>query len=258
MVWEVVNDDGVWDVRDGGVSVKPMVEQILRGFPGAVGSDQLNLTQRWIEILTIEEPGLYYVSRFPFTLKAVEVAEWMAPDPVNPNAHPAQWFYRPYPARREQITTESRQHEARPEAEGDPEPRKEENRTRQRRWEDLEIEFLSDHRIQVRDGDEAQIYNYAEFGFEDRRTGRPSKAWDTLQQLAQGRGRLSGSVGLRVGARATASSNAWTKVEKRIQEIRKRLRSRYPCDGDPDPIPYRAGSGYVTRFNIRLAPSFDR
>src|SRR5262249_36496551 len=53
------------------------------------------------------------------------------------------------------------------------------------KWEDVEISFLSEERIEIRIRDQRQTLNYSEAGFEDRRTGKPSLAWRTLWQLAE-------------------------------------------------------------------------
>lgn len=113
-------------------------------------------------------------------------------------------------------------------------------------WDAIEIVFLSDERIQIRDGANTETRNYAEFGFHDRRNGGPTLAWKMLRSLATAGGTLSN---------ASAAGQPWTKVEKRMQEIRKALRKRFRISNDP--LPFVAGTGYQARFKIHCGPSFD-
>jgi hypothetical protein len=113
-------------------------------------------------------------------------------------------------------------------------------------WEDVEIWFVSDFKFQARVNGTVQApQNYADVGFGDGRHGRPTAAWDTLRALAESGGVLA----------STRTAADWPKLEKRIQEIRKRLRACFSLDGDP--VPYVKG-GYRTRFTIRVRASYDR
>ena len=113
-------------------------------------------------------------------------------------------------------------------------------------WEAVEILFLSDDRVQIWSGGKTETRNYADFGFADRRDGKPNQAWLTLRVLAQERGMI------RDGAK---TGREWPKVEKRIQEIRKLLRKHFAIAADP--LPFVEGTGYCARFQIRCAPSFE-
>src|SRR5262249_47820226 len=114
------------------------------------------------------------------------------------------------------------------------------------RWEDIEIVFLSDHRVQIsRWGVKAEPVNYADFGFADGRNENPNLAWQTLRILAEQGGVLSNEK----------EANArWPEVEKRIQEIRKVLRNYFQISSDP--IPYVKDRGYVAQFKIRCSKSY--
>lgn len=122
----------------------------------------------------------------------------------------------------------------------------------QGKWEDIEILFLSDDRVQiVRGGKRCETLNYAEFGFEDGRTGNPNQAWILLRQLAEKRGCI---------ASQTEAQMEWSKVEKRIQEIRSVLRKYFGITSDPIPFiekthPQNAG-GYNACFRISCGPSY--
>ena len=113
-------------------------------------------------------------------------------------------------------------------------------------WDTIEISFLSDERVQIRDGADTGTCNYAELGFGDGRSGKPSLAWGTLRALAEQRGVI------RDGA---STGSPWPKVERRIQEIRKVLRKHFRISADP--IPFVVGTGYRALFKIDCGPSFD-
>jgi hypothetical protein len=89
--------------------------------------------------------------------------------------------------------------------------------------------------------------NYADVGFGDGRRGNdtPKAAWETFRTLAEGRGVMS----------AAATATDWRRVEKHIQEIRRRLRAHFGLTGDP--VPYIDGA-YRTRFTIGVSASYDR
>jgi len=114
-------------------------------------------------------------------------------------------------------------------------------------WEDVEISFLSDERVQILSGGQHQTFNYGELGFADRRNGKPNQAWVLLRHLAESDGTVRD---------ATWARGDWSKVEKRIQEIRKHLRAHFRIDSDP--LPFVEGTGYRARMKIRCAPSFEK
>jgi hypothetical protein len=121
------------------------------------------------------------------------------------------------------------------------------------RWEDLEIRFLSEERVQVSAPGRLETRNYAEMGFLDRRSGQPTLGWGALRLLAEHHGTISS--GRQAGIK-------WAGVEKRVQEIRKRLRELHPAPGDPLPFinnDEHAGkvSGYEARFRIVCSPSYE-
>ena len=112
-------------------------------------------------------------------------------------------------------------------------------------WEDIQISFLSDERLQIHVGSKRETHNYAELGFADRRNGKPNQAWVLLRALAEHRGII------RDGRDAGLT---WPKVEKRVQKIRTVLREHF--DNPTDPIPFIEGTGYQARFIISCAPSY--
>jgi hypothetical protein len=113
-------------------------------------------------------------------------------------------------------------------------------------WGTVEIVFLSDERVQIRNGSKTETCNYAEMGFADGRNGNPNQAWTTLRVLAEGRGLIRDAAHAR---------GQWEKVEKRIQEIRQVLREHFHISADP--IPFVEGAGYQAMFKIECGPSCD-
>jgi hypothetical protein len=117
-----------------------------------------------------------------------------------------------------------------------------------RKWQDIEILFLSDDRVQIHIRKKpAETLNYAEFGFQDNRTKNPNTAWIALRQIAQRNGIIRTQ---------TEAGVHWVKFEKRVQEIRKVLRNYFKIDRDP--IVFVENLGYRAQFKIGCGPSFHR
>ncbi len=114
------------------------------------------------------------------------------------------------------------------------------------KWDEIEITFLSEGRVQIRCGQETETCNFGDLGFTDGRTKQPRRAWIVLQIMAESSGVI----------RDTQKTHGkWPMVEKRMQEIRELLRQYFGLSGDP--VPYAPGNGYRTRFRIARAPSYD-
>jgi len=112
-------------------------------------------------------------------------------------------------------------------------------------WQEIEIAFTSDERVQIRNSAKIETRNYGEFGFEDRRSGKPKQAWAALRELAERDGLIR---------RPTQLSKKWPLVERRMQEIRKILRAHFGIKSDP--IPFVEGTGYQAVFKIGCRPSY--
>jgi hypothetical protein len=113
-------------------------------------------------------------------------------------------------------------------------------------WDNIKIIFLSDERVQIHNGKASETRNFAEFGFVDRRSGKPNQAWITLRALAEEGGTIRDSA---------KTGQAWPKIEKRIQDIRKVLREQFGIAGDP--LPYVQSVGYRARFKVACGPSYN-
>jgi hypothetical protein len=115
------------------------------------------------------------------------------------------------------------------------------------RWEDIEISFLSDERVQIQIGSRTETRNYDEMGFSDRRNGTPSKSWMLLRALASKKGLIT------VDGRR---SKEWPAIEKQIERTRKLLQKLFGISEDP--LPFERDVGYRSRCKIGCARSFDR
>jgi hypothetical protein len=117
-------------------------------------------------------------------------------------------------------------------------------------WHEVEITFLSVHRVTILSNDKnPKTYNYGELGFQDRRSGkgeepRPNRAWVMLCEMAKHGGTLP----------RPSPGKERTMVQKRIEEIRERLRGHFGIEGDP--IPFNRNV-YQTSFKINCGPSFN-
>lgn len=114
-------------------------------------------------------------------------------------------------------------------------------------WEDVEISFISDERVQVKFGGQPQTYNYAEMGFADRRTAKPNQAWGILRALAEAGG---------VIPEEARNAKHFIAMGKRIERTRQKLNNHFHIASDP--IPLDRGRGYHCRFKIGCAPSFQK
>jgi hypothetical protein len=114
-------------------------------------------------------------------------------------------------------------------------------------WEDIEIRFISDERVQIFVcGRPSDTKNFAEMGFEDLRGkgGKPKQAWHLLQVLSRNRGIVP----------ATAIFGQ-QDIHKRAQELRYVLCNHFHIAENP--LPYLEGTGYKTRFKIERSHACD-
>jgi hypothetical protein len=136
-------------------------------------------------------------------------------------------------------------------------------------WDkDVSIIFLSEERVQAKRGDQFSTMNYAEFGFEDKRNGKPDQAWVILRAIAENKGvlqkperRVPEAVLKPARDRDRELHRAievrtrhWAKTQKHVETIRRRLREHFQIP-DGDPIPATA-AGYQTAFQLDVSPSY--
>lgn len=118
------------------------------------------------------------------------------------------------------------------------------------KWNEVSLRFTDDYHVQpIIRGKLGQPMSFASLGFEDQRgaSGRPVLAWSMLRTLAQNRGSIE---------QAVVASPEFTRVQKSIQDLRKRLRRHFGIEGDP--IPYdKEERTYRTQFTVWF-PNSDR
>lgn len=142
-------------------------------------------------------------------------------------------------------------------------------------WREVELVVIDDFTIQVRrSGRPEQPVGFQAMGFSDRRVRRPrspvapTKAWKVLLKFADSEGRIQARRELPRHASEEvrrAEAKRRPALEKRIQEIRARLRALSQIEGDP--IPYVPTQGvkrfdpmagyYVPAFKITRLPTTD-
>ena len=114
------------------------------------------------------------------------------------------------------------------------------------RWENIEITFLSDERVEILIDRHRETHNYSELGFNDRRTGKPNEQWAVLQLLARNDGTLPDEA---------RTGKQWEAISKRIERTRKTLQKHFRIIDDP--VPHFEGIGYRARFRIRRSAGAD-
>lgn len=116
------------------------------------------------------------------------------------------------------------------------------------KWEEIEISFLSDERVQITSGSGTETRNYGELGFMDKRGGgRPNQGWGLLRALARAGGTIPNSA---------RNSRDFVAMGKRIERMRRTLTGHFGIPSDP--VPLDPAKGYCCRFKIGCAPSFEK
>ena len=80
-------------------------------------------------------------------------------------------------------------------------------------WEDLVFQINDHHITETRAAGESETYGYAEFGFQDKRTGKPNQQWAVLLVLGTA-GRMPDDA---------RHGNEWMAIAKRVERVRKTL-----------------------------------
>ena len=114
-------------------------------------------------------------------------------------------------------------------------------------WEDITISFVSEERVQVEVGKQVETRNYAEMGFEDKRSGKPNQAWGVLRALARAGGAIPDLA---------RNSEEFIAMGKRIERLRATLSRQFGILSDP--IPRDSNRGYRCRFHVGCSSSFDK
>jgi len=114
---------------------------------------------------------------------------------------------------------------------------------KQARWEDIEF-VIDDHTIEVHLAGKSETVGFEDFGFQDKRTGKPNQQWAVLQVLARCRGGVMPDD--------ARQGTEWMAIAKRVERVRKTLQKRFGLHDDP--MPFEEGTGYRARFKISRAP----
>jgi hypothetical protein len=120
-----------------------------------------------------------------------------------------------------------------------------------REWSEITICFVSEHRVRITIGGQNETRNYAEMGFASKKNGTPMLAWEELYKLALKEGTV----------RATGDGLQWGVLEKRIQEIRRKLKAHFQLADDPIDFIKKTRNrdifGYRAKFHLSCAPSAE-
>jgi len=141
------------------------------------------------------------------------------------------------------------------------------------KWEDITIEFVDGHNINIKCKGKTIRRDYKEMGFENFKNRKPNKQWEFLQKLAENGGELSwnkASSGKASGMRKTeqdfgyehnednsATSHnkgfsiikAPDKTKKTKQMLSRALKAAFQIDSDPF-FPYQETKSYKIRINL--------
>ena len=105
-------------------------------------------------------------------------------------------------------------------------------------WEDISIAFIDGHTARISAKGTGGTYNYTQMGMVDRRSSKPTKQWDLLQEFAKGSGTFT-----------WRSKTAGRLQQKRRETLSNDLRAFFGLTDDPIRYDQRTG-GWVCRFRI--------
>lgn len=105
-------------------------------------------------------------------------------------------------------------------------------------WGDVSMSFKDRHTVAVKVKRVSGIYHYAQMGMADRRSSRPTKQWELLQDFADGHGTLT-----------WRHPNACRKNQKRREYLARDLRRFFGIERDPFRLT-DGGKGWQALFRI--------
>lgn len=105
-------------------------------------------------------------------------------------------------------------------------------------WGDVSISFKDRHTVSIKVKGASDIYHYAQMGMADRRSSRPTKQWELLQDFADGYGTLTWQ-----------HPNACRKNQKRREYLARNLRRFFGIERDPFRLT-DGGKGWQALFRI--------
>jgi hypothetical protein len=132
-----------------------------------------------------------------------------------------------------------------------------------RNWENISIAFQDGHTLKIHVGPEKRIYHYSQMGFQHKRSGKPIRAWELLEEIAQNSGILGpGGKKNRIRPKLSKSTEKdfsngyfidrvslsdWRKKQKQI--LANMLKNFFQIDSDPFHS-YKTEFGWKARFKI--------
>lgn len=114
------------------------------------------------------------------------------------------------------------------------------------KWEDISIQFVDEHEVQITVKNERYHTTYEEMGFQDERKRLPNKQWDFLLYLSMKRGELSWQNNQNLPVKKILSA---TKTKQLLKEA---LQTYFQINDDPF-FDYKAEKAY--RIKITLIPA---
>ena len=108
------------------------------------------------------------------------------------------------------------------------------------RWEDIRITIVAKHTVRIAVKDKIGRFTAFDMGFrDDRRTDMPTVLWETLEELAEGKGILSWN----------RTGTTLPNLSKRMELLGKTLQVFFGLSEKPF-TRYQKKSGYTSRFRI--------
>lgn len=119
-------------------------------------------------------------------------------------------------------------------------------------WSDVLIRATSNDMVEFRIGDFRKPFNFTDLGFKDGRKGdQPDSKWGVFLALLRSQGELN-TTNLHSGS----GPGSFTHTEKSIQDIRKKLKNKFPELQDK-PIAHLKNGKYISTFSASDARTLD-
>ena len=106
-------------------------------------------------------------------------------------------------------------------------------------WGNVKIRLVDGHTASIIVGAAHGVYNYAQMGTVNRKSGAPSRQWELLRAFAEGHGALS-----------WRNRQADRRNQKRRELLSRSLQAFFRIEGDPI-VPF--GDGWRAQFVIMEA-----
>lgn len=108
-------------------------------------------------------------------------------------------------------------------------------------WHEVKISFIDNENVKISARDVTEKKNYAEMGFKDKKTCKPVKSWEILLSFSENQYLMY-------------PHNIKSKIEKSIQDLRKRLKAYFGIQDDPIILEH----GYKPIFKVCMIETESR